>query len=136
MSRYGKMNFSLMSAQMILVISSPSSSTTGFLTLIFVRASDDALRVCWLCNEVGLEDDAMRALSAARRDVGWEDIVLAGKDVSGLVENALCRRGTDLIARGKVVAMRGECIAVVGSRAASEIYKYARPAKFYSELSV
>lgn len=116
------MNFSLMSAQMMRVISSPSSSTTGFLTLIFVRPSEEALRVCCDCNEVGFDDEvAMRALSAARREVGCEAIVLvavAGSDVvSGRrVEKnaALCLQGAidDRTARGKVaVAMRGECIA-------------------------
>src|SRR6185369_15836792 len=35
MSRYGRISWSLMNFQMIRVISSPSISTTGFLTLIF-----------------------------------------------------------------------------------------------------
>ena len=34
---------SLMDCQMILVISSPSSSTTGFLTFIFLTAAEDAI---------------------------------------------------------------------------------------------
>jgi hypothetical protein len=37
-----------MSFQMILVISSPSSSTTGFLTLIFLKEEEDILRRCRL----------------------------------------------------------------------------------------
>src|SRR5215471_15366487 len=35
MSRYGRISLSLMNAQMMRVISSPSISTTGFFTLIF-----------------------------------------------------------------------------------------------------
>lgn len=118
------MNFSLMSAQMILVISSPSSSTTGFLTLIFLRPSVEALRVCCDCIEVGFDAEAMRALSAARREVGGEAIVLDGSDVSGLVENARDRGYIDRSARGNAV-MRDEFIAIAGTCRSN--IKYARP---------
>jgi hypothetical protein len=40
---------SLMVCQMILVISSPSSSTTGFLTLIFLIPAEDAILYCPMC---------------------------------------------------------------------------------------
>src|ERR1700676_3163792 len=39
MSRYGRISLSLMRCQMIRVISSPSSSTTGFVTLILAISS-------------------------------------------------------------------------------------------------
>src|SRR5690242_21760388 len=50
MSREGWMNLSLMVCQMIRVISSPSSSTTGFTTLIFLmpEAEVDAILSCWV----------------------------------------------------------------------------------------
>jgi hypothetical protein len=38
-----------MTCQMILVISSPSSSTTGFLTLIFLIPVEDAILYCPIC---------------------------------------------------------------------------------------
>lgn len=40
---------SLMTCQMILVISSPSSSTTGFLTFIFWVPEEDAILNCPIC---------------------------------------------------------------------------------------
>src|SRR6185312_5264123 len=40
MSRYGRMSFSLINCQMMRVISSPSSSTTGRATVIFATMRD------------------------------------------------------------------------------------------------
>src|SRR5215470_16302480 len=45
MSRYGWISFSLISCQMMRVISSPSISTTGFATLIFAIADRTFLKV-------------------------------------------------------------------------------------------
>jgi hypothetical protein len=57
MSRYGWMNLSLISFQMIRVISSPSNSTTGFFTLIF-----EVLEVIFLdCVNAGPNLAAVRA---------------------------------------------------------------------------
>jgi len=66
------MNLSLISFQIILVISSPSSSTTGFLTLIFLNAGLEAiLRYCVyvVCRLAGLrlEWDVWRGLMPLQR---------------------------------------------------------------------
>jgi hypothetical protein len=82
------MNLSLMSCHMMRVISSPSSSTTGFLTLILVCPElVEAFRV-W---EGGLEVALTRAVSAARRVEGGEAIVRE-RVVRGLVAKARGRR--------------------------------------------
>jgi len=57
------MNLSLISFHMILVISSPSNSTTGFLTLIFCPP-DEACRLCCTPLLASLETSAERRCGA------------------------------------------------------------------------
>jgi hypothetical protein len=66
---------SLMTCQMILVISSPSSSTTGFTTLIFLIPVEDAILRCCPRYELKLVADtaaaAARLFAVARGE--WDD---------------------------------------------------------------
>jgi hypothetical protein len=65
---------SLMTCQMILVISSPSSSTTGFLTFIFLIGVDDAILYCPMC-VYRLAGVALTVLAGVLRGLeSWADV--------------------------------------------------------------
>jgi hypothetical protein len=91
------MNLSLMSCHMIRVISSPSISTTGFLTLIFCGVADEAFRI-W-DGGVILLDSALRRFAAV---VDAMIYVRARREEWGILEGRMegCTRDP---ARGKTV---------------------------------
>ena len=65
---------SLMTCQIILVISSPSSSTTGFLTLIFLTGEDDAI-LCCATRVYRLVGVVLAVIVAGRRGLrSWADV--------------------------------------------------------------
>ena len=100
---------SLMVCQMILVISSPSSSTTGFLTLIFLIPAWDAILYCPIC--VYKLDAAVGALFAVvRRGLeNWADFAAVWEAKQRVAKLQVCRRGS----RATEVAARKAAGAVV-----------------------
>src|SRR5579864_4656536 len=89
MSRNGWISLSLMYCQMIRVISSPSSSTTGLVTLMFAMEIRALLESCgWICSR------AIAPRNAARKPSGHavQPIFLAALHVPHAARHGVLRR--------------------------------------------
>ena len=100
---------------MILVISSPSSSTTGFLTWIFLIPAEDAILYCpiWVYN---LDVAARELFAVARRGLeSCADVAAVWEAKQRVAKVQVCRRGSRAIDVAERIAAGAEVAGLMAN---------------------